>query len=59
MILNEFTRNDLNELSKSYKYVVTAKDNMLSYWGDSEEKPHYQMILCKNDIEKNLIMKDC
>lgn len=56
---NYFTKKDLEELSKEYKYLVTAKDNMLSYWGDSERKAHYQMILCKNDIERNLIMNDC
>lgn len=59
MILNEFTRKDLKELSKNYKYVVTAKDNMLSFWGDSEKKAHYQIILCKDEKEKDWIMKDC
>lgn len=59
MILNEFTRKDLNRLSKSYKYVVTAKDNMLSLWGGSVKKSHYQIILCKDEKEKDLIMKDC
>ena len=56
--LNQFTKIDLEKLSKTYKYVVTCKDKYLSNWNLVQKESHYQLILCKDEKEKELIYKD-
>lgn len=56
--LNQFTRKDLEKLSETYTYVVTCKDKFLSDWDLIGKGSHYQLILCKNEKEKDLVYKD-
>lgn len=53
-----FTKKDLKELSNDYSFVVTCKDKFLSGWGKALGKNHYQIILCKDKMEKDLILND-
>ena len=41
----DFNINDLENLEKNgYNFIVKAKDNFLSNWGESENKAHVQLI---------------
>ena len=49
----------LNSLTMDgYRYIIKAKDKFLSGWGKAENKPHIQLIACKNEEEKSTILKD-
>ena len=49
----------LNELfSNDYKYIIKAKDKMLSGWGNATGKTHIQLIACKRHDELNTILDD-
>lgn len=57
-----YTHRDLKANLKlasdiGYRYVVKAQDKILSSWGESENKKHLQLILCKTENEKDLILK--
>lgn len=41
-----------------YKYIIKAKDKMLSYWGNAEDKAHIHLIACKTEKERDTILKD-
>lgn len=56
--LNQFTKKDLEKLSETYAYIVTCKDKFLSDWDLIGKDSHYQLILCKNEKEKDLVYKD-
>ena len=54
----ELTKNLKLAINKGYKFVIKAQDKFLSDWGLSENKKHLQLILCKTEEEKNIILKD-
>lgn len=58
-----YTNEDLTKNLKlannlGYKFVIKAQDIFLSDWGKSERKKHLQLILCKTENEKDIILKD-
>lgn len=55
--LKQFTKKDLEKLSKTYAYIVTCKDMWLTDW-EGVNKTLYHLILCKNEKEKDIIYKD-
>lgn len=57
-IKKSYTKKDLILLSTQYKYIVKATDAFLSGWGNSTSKKHIQVILCKDEHEKELILND-
>lgn len=49
----------INYLSMNdYKYIIKAKDKMLSNWGKATGKTHIQLIACKTEKERATILKD-
>lgn len=57
--MENVTKKDIEEFKKlGYKYIIKAKDKFLSAWGDSANKPHLQIILCRTSKELELILKD-
>lgn len=54
----ELTKNLKLAINQGYKFVIKAQDKFLSNWGLSENKKHLQLILCKNEKEKDIILKD-
>lgn len=54
----ELTKNLKLAIKQDYKFVIKAQDKFLSDWGLSENKNHLQLILCKTENEKDLILKD-
>ncbi len=54
----ELTKNLKLAINQGYKFVIKAQDKFLSNWGLSENKKHLQLILCKTEEEKNIILKD-
>ena len=57
-IKKSYSKKDLILLSTHYKYIVKATDGFLSGWGNSTSKKHIQVILCKDEHEKDLILND-
>ena len=55
-IKDYFNKQDLEELQKDYKYIIKAHDKFLSGWGKAERKQHIQLILCKDEKEKDNIL---
>lgn len=49
----ELTKNLKLAINQGYKFAIKAQDKFLS-----ENKKHLQLILCKNEKEKDLILKD-
>lgn len=45
-------------LQDGYKYIVKGNDKFLGGWGKAEGKKHIQLILARNEIERNLILQD-
>ena len=54
----ELTKNLKLAINQGYKFVIKAEDKFLSNWGLSENKKHLQLILCKTEEEKDIILKD-
>lgn len=54
----ELTKNLKLAINQGYKFVIKAQDKFFSNWGLSENKKHLQLILCKTEKEKDLILKD-
>ena len=54
----ELTKNLKLAIKEGYKFVIKAQDKFLSGWGLSENKKHLQLILCKTEEEKDIILKD-
>lgn len=54
----ELTKNLKLAINQGYKFVIKAEDKFLSCWGLSENKKHLQLILCKTENEKDIILKD-
>lgn len=54
--LDFFNKDTLKEISKDYKYIIKANDNFLSGWGASTNKKHIQLILAKDEQEKERIL---
>ena len=49
----------VNYLSmNNYKYIIKARDKLLSGWGEAAGKTHIQLIACKTEKEKDTILKD-
>ena len=56
---NEVNKKDIEEIKKlGYKYIIKAKDKFLSGWGNSANRAHVQIILCRTSEELNIILKD-
>lgn len=56
---NEVNKKDIEDIKKlGYKYIIKAKDNFLSGWGNSVNKTHVQIILCRTRKELDLILRD-
>lgn len=59
IIENENIGYYLNELIfNGYKYIIKAQDKIFSGWGKAEGKKHIQLIACKTEEEKDIILKD-
>ena len=43
---------------EGYNYIIKAQDKIFSYWGLSQNKKHIQLIACKTEKEKDIILKD-
>ena len=57
--MKNVNKKDIEEFKKlGYKYIIKAKDKFLSDWGDSANKTHLQIILCRTIKELELILKD-
>ena len=57
--MENVNKKDIEDLKKlGYKYIIKAKDNFLSGWGNSANKTHIQLILCKTSKELELIIED-
>lgn len=57
--LENANKKDIEELKKlGYKYIIKAKDTFLSGWGNSANKTHIQLILCRTMEELELILRD-
>ena len=41
-----------------YKYIIKAQDKFLSGWGYAEKTKHIQLIACKTEKEKDIILND-
>ena len=54
----DLTKNLKNANNLGYKFVIKAQDKFLSGWDLSDNKKHLQLILCKTENEKDLILKD-
>lgn len=54
----ELTKNLKLAINQGYKFVIKGQDKFLSGWGLSENKKHLQLILCKTEEEKDIILKD-
>ena len=52
------TKNLKLAINQGYKFIIKAQDKFLSNWGLSKNKKHLQLILCKNEKEKDIILKD-
>lgn len=56
---NEVNKKDIEDIKKlGYKYIIKAKDNFLSGWGNSANKTHIQIILCRTREELEIILRD-
>ena len=54
----DLTKNLKLANNLGYKFVIKAQEKFLSGWGLSDNKKHLQLILCKTENEKDLILKD-
>lgn len=52
------TKNLKLAIDQDYRFIIKAQDKFLSGWGLSENKKHLQLILCKTENEKDMILKD-
>lgn len=52
-------KKDIEDIKKlGYKYIIKASDKSLSGWGNSANKTHVQLILCRTSEELELILED-
>ena len=57
--LEDVSKKDVEDFKKmGYKYIIKAKDDFLSGWGNSANKTHVQIILCRTSKELELILRD-
>lgn len=57
--LEDINKKDIEEIKKlGYKYIIKAKDKFLSGWGNSANKTHVQIILCRTSEERETILRD-
>lgn len=46
-------RENLQNLQKEgYEYIVKATDKIMSGWGNAKGESHYQLVACKNSVER-------
>ena len=55
-IKDYFGKKELQNLQKDYKYIIKAHDKFLSGWGNAKNRQHIQLILCKDEKEKDNIL---
>ena len=56
---NENLMENLEILRENgYRFIIKAKDKMLSGWGNSGRGGHVQLIACKTEEEKQTILRD-
>lgn len=59
ILKDDVNKKDIEEFKKlGYKYIIKAKDNFLSGWGNSANKAHIQIILCRTTNELYTILRD-
>lgn len=57
--LENVSKKDVEDFKKlGYKYIIKARDKFLSGWGNSANKTHVQLILCRTSKELELILED-
>lgn len=53
----DFTEEQINLINNGYNfYVVIARDNFLSGWGEAENKSCWQVVICWNALQRDKVL---